>query len=137
MLRRALSDRAIFVIITLAVVRTLIGFFFVAEGIAGFISHDTFVPMFARWQVPYPEFSVPILAAIVAVCGMLLMIGWLVRPAALILATIVLEIALTGGRVDGGLYIIATPPLFATLVYYAWRSGRYGTWSPHRRPGTQ
>jgi uncharacterized membrane protein YphA (DoxX/SURF4 family) len=125
------------IIIALAVVRTLIGLFFVLEGIVGFISHDTLVPIFTRWHVPYPELSVPILAAIVGVCGMLLMIGWLVRPAALVLATIVLEIAITGGRVDGGPYLIATPPLFVALVYYAWRSGRYGAWSPKRRPGTQ
>jgi putative oxidoreductase len=124
-------------LIVLAVVRTLIGLFFVAEGVMGFVSHEAFMDTFARWQVPYPEFSVPILAAIAGVCGLLLMMGWLVRPAALVLATILVEIAITGGRVDGGAYMIVPPLLFAALVYYAWRSGRYAGWAPTRRPGTQ
>jgi uncharacterized membrane protein YphA (DoxX/SURF4 family) len=124
-------------IIALAVVRTLIGLFFVAEGASGMVSHGAFVEMFTRWQIPYPGFSVPILAAIVMVCGLLLMSGWLVRPAALVLATIVVEMAITAGRVDGGAYLFLTPVLFTALVYYAWRSGRYGSWSPKRPPGTQ
>jgi uncharacterized membrane protein YphA (DoxX/SURF4 family) len=124
-------------LIVLAVVRTLIGIFFVAQGVAGFVSHDAFVDTFTRWQIPSPEFSVPILAAISGVCGLLLMVGWLVRPAALALATILVEVTITGGRVEGGAYMIAPPLLFAALVYYAWRSGRYAGWAPTRRPGTQ
>ena len=124
-------------LIALAVIRTLIGLFFATEGVMGFMSRDAFAEMFTRWHVPYPEFSVPIFAAIAGVCGILLMIGWMVRPAAIATASMMIVVTITAGRVDGGIYMIVPPLLFAALAYYAWRSGRYGGWTPTRRPSTQ
>jgi uncharacterized membrane protein YphA (DoxX/SURF4 family) len=124
-------------LIALAVIRTLIGLFFAVEGVTGFTSRDAFAELFTHWHVPYPEFLVPIFAAIAVVCGVLLMIGWMVRPAALLLASIVVEMTITAGRVDGGVYMIVPPLLVAALAYYAWRSGRYAGWTPTRRPSTQ
>jgi uncharacterized membrane protein YphA (DoxX/SURF4 family) len=122
--------------IALALIRTLIGLAFVAASISSLAAYSAFVEAYARWGIPAPGFAVFLLAAIEAVCGVFLMIGWLVRPAALVLATIVVEVWLTAGRADGGIYLVVSPVLFATLVFYAWRSGRYST-APTHRPGTQ
>jgi len=124
-------------LIVLAVIRTLIGLFFAAEGVMGFISRDAFAEMFTRWQIPYPELCVPVFAAIAGMCGLLLMIGWMVRPAALLTASMMIVATITAGRVDGGVYMIVPPFLGAALAYYAWRSGRFGGWTPSRRPSTQ
>lgn len=124
-------------LIALAVVRTLIGLFFAAEGVMGFMARDSFSDMFTRWHIPSPEISVPIFAATAGACGFLLMIGWLVRPAALAAATLCAAATMTAGRVDGGAYVVAPPLLFAALAYYAWRSGRHVGWATTRRPRTQ
>jgi uncharacterized membrane protein YphA (DoxX/SURF4 family) len=123
--------------IALAVLRTLIGSVFVVMSVASLIEYSTFLSAYMHWGIPAPSFSVFLLAACEAVCGVLLMIGWLVRPGALVLATIVVEIWITAGRVDGKAYLVVPPILFAALVFYAWRSGRYSAWSPKHRPGTQ
>jgi uncharacterized membrane protein YphA (DoxX/SURF4 family) len=125
------------VLIVLAVVRTLIGLLFAAEGVAGFVSHDAFSELFTRWQIPYPDLCVPVVAVISGVCGVLLMIGWFVRPAALTSATMMVGVTVTGGHVDGGAYVIVPQLLFAALLYYAWRSGRFAGRALTRRPRTQ
>jgi hypothetical protein len=42
----------------------------------------------------------------------------------------------TGGRVDGGPYLIIPPLLFLLTVFFAWRSSRFPGLAP-RRPGVQ
>ncbi|HTV73038.1 MAG TPA: DoxX family membrane protein [Candidatus Acidoferrales bacterium] len=123
--------------IALAALRTLIGLLFVGNAITEFIERAQWVTLLGHWQLPHPEITVFVVAAVEFVCGALLMLGALVRPAALVLATIMVAMTATAGRVDGGLYLVVPPILFVGLVFYAWRSGRVSTWSPTRRPGTQ
>jgi uncharacterized membrane protein YphA (DoxX/SURF4 family) len=125
------------VTIALAALRSLVGLLFVGTAVAEFIERTQAIALFARWELPHPEISIFVVAAIEFVCGALLMLGALVRPASLVLATIMVGEMATAGRVDGGLYLVVPPMLFALLVFYAWRSGRVSTWSPTRRPGTQ
>jgi uncharacterized membrane protein YphA (DoxX/SURF4 family) len=121
----------------LAALRTLVGLAFVAAAVDEIVEHAQFAILFGRWQLPHPEISVFFVAAVEIVCGALLTLGALVRPAALVLATFMVGEMLTAGRIDGGVHFIVPPILFVVLVFYAWRSGRVSRWSPTRRPGTQ
>jgi uncharacterized membrane protein YphA (DoxX/SURF4 family) len=121
----------------LAVVRVLTGALFVCTGILKLVRHDLVVPMFARWHVPSPGAAVTIVGAIELVCGLLLALGILTRSVALVLATVMVGAVWTAGRVDGGIHVVAPPVLFVLCVAIAWRSGRFPSGVPARRPGVQ
>jgi uncharacterized membrane protein YphA (DoxX/SURF4 family) len=71
------------------------------------------------------------------VCGVLLAVGILTRPVALLLATVMVGAMMTAGRVDGGMYLLVPPLLFVLCVLLAWRSGRFPGPAPARPPGVQ
>ncbi len=121
----------------LLIVRSLLGVLFVAIGLAHFIAYPHFAAMFAHWDIPAPQLAVFVLGALQLVCGVLLAWGVVVRPACLMLATIMVGAMLTAGRTDGGLHLIVPPILFGVLVFFAWGRGRFGAWRPSHRPGTQ
>jgi len=122
--------------IALPVLRTLTGLFFVGAAIVKLATFGTYVVSFNRWGLPAPAFLVGVVAALELVCGALLAGGILVRPVALLLATLMVGAVLTAGRVDGGPYLVVPPLLFVLTVFFAWRSARYPGLAP-RRPGVQ
>ena len=121
----------------LLVARSLVGLLFVGTGFMHFISYQHYAAMFAHWEVPAPQIAVFVLGALQLVCGALLAFGVVVRPACLMLATIMVGAMLTAGRIDGGMHLIVPPVLFLALVFFAWGRGRFGAWRPSHRPGTQ
>lgn len=123
--------------IALAALRSLLGFVFVITGADKLIEHATYADRFAHWGVPAPAIFSLAIGATEVVCGVLLAIGALTRPVALLLATIMVGAMFTAGRVDGGIHLIVPPILFALCVLYAWRTRRYGGRTPVRRPGVQ
>jgi uncharacterized membrane protein YphA (DoxX/SURF4 family) len=125
------------VTITLAVLRTLVGLFFVAAGILQLIVFGTFTANFARWGLPVPGIIVILVAAVEIVCGALLAVGALTRPVGLLLATLMVGATLTAGRIDGGPFLIVPPLLFVLTVFFAWRSARFSGLTAERRPGVQ
>ncbi len=123
--------------IALAALRSLLGFVFVLSGAAKLVQRDFFAHQFAHWGFPAPFIFSLAIGATEVVCGVLLAVGALTRPVALLLATIMVGAMLTAGRVDGGMHLIVPPILFALLVLYAWRTRRYSGRTPARRPGVQ
>ena len=85
---RAEQDRPISLQIALAALRSLLGFVFVLAGADILIQRGLFAEQFAHWGLPAPgTFSLAI-GATEVVCGVLLAVGALTRPVALLLATI-------------------------------------------------
>ena len=121
----------------LLVVRSLLGLLFVGMGLSHFVMYDQYARMFAHWEIPMPQIAVFVIGAIQLVCGGLLGFGVVVRPACLVLATIMIGALVTAGRIDGGVHLVVPPVLFMLLVFMAWSRGRYGAWRPSHRPGTQ
>lgn len=124
------------VAIFLPVLRTLTGLFFVGAGIVKLVMFGAYVVAFTRWGLPAPGFLLGVVAALEIVCGGLLAGGALVRPVALLLATLMVAATLTAGRIDGGPYLIVPPLLFILTVFFAWRSARFPGLAV-RRPGVQ
>ncbi|HMD02692.1 MAG TPA: DoxX family protein [Candidatus Baltobacteraceae bacterium] len=123
--------------LALTALRALIGLFFIIAGMVQVIQHDALAGLYARWAIPAPGTLVFAIGATEIVCGVLFMLGALTRPVGLLLATIMIGATLTAGRIEGGAYLVLPPLLFLLLVFFAWRSGRYGGRTPVRRPGVQ
>ena len=123
--------------IALAALRTVLGLIFVIVGADKLIQHAQVTELFAHWGLPAPGIFSLAIGATEIVCGVLLAVGALTRPVALLLATIMVGTIFTAGRVDGGIHLIVPPILFALCVLYAWRTRRYGGRTPVRRPGVQ
>ena len=123
--------------IALKVARIAVGLLFVLIGTLELVRHDAFATSFARWGVPGPGIAVTVVGALQLVCGVLLTFAVLTRPAALLLATVMVGATMTAGRVDGGMHLIVPPLLFAVCVVLAWRCGRFASGAPARPPGVQ
>lgn len=123
--------------IALAVLRTLVGLLFVAAGIFQLIAFGTAIANFARYGLPVPGVVVVLVSAVEIVCGALLAVGALTRPVGLLLATLMVGVTLTAGRIDGGASLIVPPLLFVLTVFFAWRSARFPGMTAKRRPGVQ
>ncbi len=123
--------------IALAALRSLLGFVFVLAGADILIRRGVSAEQFARWGLPSPGIFSLAIGATEVVCGILLAVGALTRPVALLLATIMVGAFFTAGRADGGFNLIVPPILFALCVFYAWRTRRYAGRTPARRPGVQ
>ena len=68
------------------IIRILVGAVFVSEGIQKFLfPDDVGVGRFTRIGIPSPEIMAPFVGIVEIVCGSLLLLGLLTRPAALIL----------------------------------------------------
>jgi|GEM_PF-1903891 len=132
----ASTQKVALVSIALAVLRTLTGLFFVAAGVLQLVTFGAAVASFARWGLPVPGVLLVVVASLEIVCGALLSVGALVRPVALLLATLMVGATLSGGRAEGGAYLVIPPLLFALTVFFAWRSARFPGMAP-RRPGVQ
>ena len=97
------------------VLRVALGVFFVQTGAGKFLNHDAYVRRFERWGLPAPELTTYATGSIEVVMGLSLIVGWLVRPAALLLIGTMAGAVLTAGRVDGG-RDLWLPPLVAVLL---------------------
>jgi len=68
-------------------IRLAVGSVFLSEGIQKFLFADALgAGRFARIGIPWPDVTGPFVGAIELVCGVLILLGWLTRPAALALA---------------------------------------------------
>jgi putative oxidoreductase len=120
-----------------AVFRTLAGLAFVAAGASKLVAHATAAEQFARWGLPQPSVFALCIGAVELVCGILLALGALTRPVALVLGTIMVGAVVTAGRIDGGVHVVLPAVLFFVLVYFAWSTGRFAEPRPPRPPGVQ
>ena len=103
------------------VVRVLTGLFFVSTGIGKFADHAKEVTDFRGFEVPWPEVAVPVVGTVELVGGLLLIVGLLTRPAALLLACTMIGALATAGRVEGGSFHLVYPPvLLVLMIFLVW-----------------
>jgi len=103
------------------VVRVLTGLFFVSTGIGKFADHAKEVADFRGFEVPWPEVAVPVVGTIELVGGLLLVVGLLTRPAALVLALNMIGALATAGRVEGGsFHLVYAPVLLVLMIFLCW-----------------
>ncbi len=108
----------------LLVLRVAAGFLFITTGVGKFVTFQAEVDHFADFGIPAPTAAV-VLAGIVEIAGGgLLVLGLLVRPAALALAvTMALAIG-TAGRVQGGAFHLGVAPaLLVLMLVLVWSGG--------------
>jgi putative oxidoreductase len=109
-----------------ALVRVAAGFLFVSISIGKFADHAVEAADFEHYGVPVPDVAVYAVGTIELVCGLLLVLGLLTRPAAGVLALTLIGAISTAGRVDGGSFHLGVAPtLLAVMALLLWvGSGR-------------
>ena len=110
-----------------AAVRVVAGIVFVTVSIGKFTDHATEAADFDRYGVPVPNFSVYAVGSVELLCGVLLIIGLMTRPAAGALSLTMVGAIATAGRVEGGWFNLGVwrPALLAVMLVLLWTgSGR-------------
>jgi putative oxidoreductase len=103
------------------VVRVVTGVFFVSASTGKFFDYSKEVDDFRKFEVPWPEVAVPAVGTLELVGGILLVIGLLTRPAALLLALDMVGALLTAGRVEGGsFHLVYGPILLVLMIVLVW-----------------
>jgi putative oxidoreductase len=102
-------------------VRVLAGAFFVSVSFGKFFDHAQEAMDFDRYGVPVPDVAVSVVGVIELVCGLLLVVGLLTRPAAALLALTMIGAISTAGRVDGGSFHLGVAPtMLAIMLVLVW-----------------
>ena len=103
------------------VVRVVTGLFFVSTSLGKFFDYSKEVDDFRGFEVPWPEVAVPVVGVVELVGGVLLVVGLLTRPAALVLALNMVGALATAGRVEGGsFHLVYGPILLVAMVFLCW-----------------
>lgn len=103
------------------IVRVVTGAFFVSTSTGKFFDYSKEVDDFRGFDVPWPDVAVPVVGVVELVGGLLLIIGLLMRPAALALAGDMVGALATAGRVEGGSFHLVFPPiLLVAMVFLVW-----------------
>jgi putative oxidoreductase len=104
-----------------AVVRVVTGLFFVSTSFGKFFDYSKEVDEFRGFEVPWPEVAVPVVGVVELVGGILLVLGFLTRPAAIVLALNMIGALATAGRVEGGsFHLVYGPVLLIAMLFVAW-----------------
>jgi uncharacterized membrane protein YphA (DoxX/SURF4 family) len=107
---------------SVVLVRLLVGGVFLAEGVQKFLfSAELGAGRFARIGIPWPEVTGPFVGVAETVCGALILLGLLTRPAALVML-INISVAIISTKVPILLGHAVGPFSLAKLA-------RYGAWS--------
>jgi putative oxidoreductase len=103
------------------VVRITTGVLFVTFSLGKFVDHAQESVDFDRYGIPLPEATTYLVGTLELVCGVLLVLGLLTRPAALLLALNLVGAIATAGRVDGGSFHLGVgPAMLAAMVFLVW-----------------
>jgi putative oxidoreductase len=115
--------------------RLVSGGVFVAFGIGKFVNHPSELASFKAYGLPAPAVFVVVVGVIELVGGLLLMIGALTRPAALVLAGDMIGAIVVSGIAKGELISLTLAPaeLVAMLVLLYTGPGRLSVRPTHRR----
>jgi putative oxidoreductase len=102
-------------------IRILAGALFVSVSTGKFLDHAQEAMDFDRYGVPVPDVTVVLVGTIEVVCGLLLVVGLLTRPAAGLLALTMIGAISTAGRVDGGSFHLGVAPtLLVVMLVLVW-----------------
>ena len=123
-MRRFTSDGALAWLPTF--VRVVTGVLFATFSLGKFFDHAREAADFDRYGVPLPEAAVYLVGTLELVGGVLLVLGLLTRPAALLLAANMVGAIATAGRVEGGSFHLGVAPaMLVAMLFLIWAgSGR-------------
>jgi len=103
------------------VVRVVTGVLFVTFSLGKFVDHAQESADFDHYGIPAPEVATYLVGALELVGGILLVIGLLTRPAALLLALNMVGAIATAGRVDGGTFHLGVAPaMLVAMLFLVW-----------------
>jgi len=110
------------------IVRLVTGALFVSISTGKFVDHAQETLDFDRYGVPFPEVTTYLVGTLELVCGALVVIGLLTRPAALLLAANLVGAIATAGRVEGGSFNLGVAPaMLVAMLFLVWTGcGRLG-----------
>lgn len=114
-----------------AVVRIVVGLFFVSTGLPKFSAHTVWAADFTRWHVPMPELGVYGVGTLEVAGGMALALGIAARPVAALFTASMAGAVLTAGLVDGGQHLVLPPILAVVTAGLALRGA--GAWQLYPR----
>ncbi len=104
-----------------ALVRAASGGFVALVGPGKFADHASEAMDFRHYGIPAPDLAVWTTGAVEILCGTLLVVGLLTRPAAALLALTLVGAISTAGRVDGGSFHLGVAPtLLAVMLALLW-----------------
>ena len=108
------------------VVRIVTGVLFVTFSLGKFVDHAQESADFDHYGIPAPEVATYLVGALELLGGILLIVGFLTRPAALLLALNLVGAIATAGRVDGGTFHLGVAPaMLVAMLFLVWAgSGR-------------
>ena len=89
---------------------------FIAFGAGKFVNHASELASFKTYGLPAPEFFVYAIGAIEIVGGLLLLLGWLVRPAALVLAGDMVGAIVVSGFKEGEIISLTLAPALLVVM---------------------
>jgi putative oxidoreductase len=105
----------------LALLRAVAGIVLVSIGTGKFVDHASEVMDFHHYGIPWPGAAVWLTGTVEVVCGALLVLGLLTRPAAALLGLTLIGAISTAGRVDGGSFHLGVAPtLLAVMLVLLW-----------------
>jgi putative oxidoreductase len=103
------------------IVRVVAGALFVGIATGKFTDHAQESVDFDRYGVPFPEVATYLVGTLELICGALLVIGLLTRPAALLLGANLVGAIATAGRVEGGSFNLGVAPaLLVAVLFLVW-----------------
>jgi putative oxidoreductase len=109
-------------------VRLAAGVTLIAVSLSKFTRHQNLVASFERYGLPAPEVAVYVAGAVELLGGLTLLVGLLVRPVGLVVATQFVVALLTGGRVDTDFFHVGLGGLLlAAALFLVWSGA--GRWS--------
>jgi len=92
-------------------VRLVTGVFLVGVGIGKFTDRANEIADFRHYGVPLPDVAVSLAGVVEIAGGVCVIVGFLVRPAAAVVALNLLVALLTAGVTDGGTFHLVVGPL--------------------------
>jgi putative oxidoreductase len=103
------------------VVRIVTGVLFITFSLGKFFDHARETADFDHYGIPLPEVTTYLVGTLELVCGALLVLGLLTRPAALLLALNLVGAISTAGRIDGGSFHLGVAPaMLVAMLYLVW-----------------
>lgn len=113
-------------------VRCVAGVILMVVSVSKFTRHADLVAAFERYSIPFPDQSVYLAGTVELLGGLLLVLGLLTRPAALVVAANMLVAVLTGGRVDVDLFHTGLGSLLLVAAVFLLWAGP-GRWAVDNR----
>lgn len=109
-----------------AAVRIVSGALFVTFSLGKFFDHAHERADFDHYGIPVPGIATYLVGSLELLGGILLIVGFLTRPAAALLAANLVGAIATAGRVDGGTFHLGVAPaMLVAMVFLVWAgSGR-------------